>query len=307
MNARVLRRITLTLLSVLGLCAASSADALFRTYVASDGNDLNDCSLSTPCRLLPRAITQTDINGEIWMLDSANYNSGTVTVNKSLTILAIPGAVGSVVAQGGGDAISVAGGGLRVTLRNLVFVNLTGNPGVVAVNFTQGTSLTIIDSSFTALTVGVKVNNPLSKTQIINSTFNGNAIGLQNLGGIVNVDNSSFTNNGIAINANGAGYGGGTSGNATAIPQGTTQVRLSGGNVWDNSIAFKMDNPGNRISGQCNGTNIFLAPTVYRFANGILGNTTFLQVTGSADTNGGCGGSVTIDSWQPQTQNSSPL
>ena len=83
-------------------------------------------------------------------------------------------------------------------------------------------------------------------------------------------------------------------------------MRLSGGNVWDNSIAFKMDNPGNRISGQCNGTNIFLPPSVYRFATGILGNTTFLQVTGSADTNGGCGGSVSIDSWQPQQSNTSP-
>ena len=241
------------------------------------------------------------------MLDSANYNTGTVVINKSVTILAIPGAVGSVVAQGGGDAFSVAGSGIKVTLKNLVFVNLTSSPGVVAVNFTQGTSLTIIDSSFTGLTMGLKVNNPLSKTQVVNSTFNGNAIGVQNLAGIVNLDNSSLTNNGIALNANGPGYGGGSTGNANPIPQGSTQVRLSGGNVWDNSIAFKMDNPGNRISGQCNGTNIFLPPSVYRFATGILGNTTFLQVTGSADTNGGCGGSVSIDSWQPQQSNTSPL
>ena len=38
------------------------------------------------------------------MLDSANYNTGPVNVTKSVTILAVPGALGSVVATGG-DAI----------------------------------------------------------------------------------------------------------------------------------------------------------------------------------------------------------
>jgi hypothetical protein len=102
-----MNRTKLTLVSSSPSCATGSADASVPRLRGVGRKRLNNCSLSTPCRLLPRA-AQTDINGEIWMLDSANYNTGTVVINKSVTILAIPGAVGSVVAQGGGDAFSVA-------------------------------------------------------------------------------------------------------------------------------------------------------------------------------------------------------
>jgi hypothetical protein len=54
--------------------------------------------------------------GEIWMLDSANYNTGPVAITKSVTILAVPGALGSVLATGG-NAIDIATAGVKVALR----------------------------------------------------------------------------------------------------------------------------------------------------------------------------------------------
>ena len=75
---------------------------LFRAYVASDGNDANPCTLAAPCRLLPAALTAVASGGEIWMLESANYNTATVNINKSVSILAVPGAVGSIVATARG-------------------------------------------------------------------------------------------------------------------------------------------------------------------------------------------------------------
>ena len=111
--------------------SAASATGLFRAYVSSKGNDANDCTLPHPCRLLPKAIAAVASGGEVWMLDSANYNTGPVNIDRSVTILAIPGALGSVVATGGGDAIFIGAAGIKVTLRNLLIVPLgSGNDGI---------------------------------------------------------------------------------------------------------------------------------------------------------------------------------
>jgi hypothetical protein len=151
MSAFALRRTLLATATTLALAAASSAHAgLFRAYLSEAGADTNACSLPAPCRLLPAALAAVNDGGEIWILDSANFNTTTATISKSVTILAIPGVVGSFVGNGG-DALVVNAVGAKVTLRNLVFVNLAGG-GNSGVNFVTGTSLTIRDSSFTGLT-----------------------------------------------------------------------------------------------------------------------------------------------------------
>jgi hypothetical protein len=60
-----------------------------------DRGDTNNCTVGAPCRLLPAALAAVGSGGEIWILDSANYNTGPVTIGKSVSILAIPGAVGT--------------------------------------------------------------------------------------------------------------------------------------------------------------------------------------------------------------------
>jgi hypothetical protein len=141
MTARTALRCTLALLASLFLSTAAHAQ-LFRAYVASGGNDANACTLAAPCRLLPAALTAVATGGEIWMLDSANYNSATVTVGKSVSILAVPGAVGSVVALGG-PAISITADSLKVALRNLVIVPFPGGGGTHGVSMTGASTLTI--------------------------------------------------------------------------------------------------------------------------------------------------------------------
>ena len=139
-------RSTLFLAAML-LSVAAQAQ-IFRAYLASDGSDANPCTLQLPCRLLPAALTAVASGGEIWMLDSANYNTTSVTVGKSVTILAVPGALGSVVAAGG-SAISITATGLKVALRNLVIVPLPGGGGIVGINMT-GTSTLIVENSLIA-------------------------------------------------------------------------------------------------------------------------------------------------------------
>ncbi len=127
---------------------------LFRAYLASDGNDANACTLPQPCRLLQRGLAAVASGGEIWLLDSANYNTATVMIDKSVSILAIPGAVGSVLAinqPSGGiapplatPAIRISAAGLLVSLRNLVIVPSPGSAnGTSGVELSGGSVLGI--------------------------------------------------------------------------------------------------------------------------------------------------------------------
>jgi hypothetical protein len=126
-------------------CSSVQAAGLFRAYLASDGLDSNPCTVTAPCRLLPAALAAVTDGGEIWMLDSANYNAALVAITKSVTILAVPGAVGSVVAISG-NAIDASSAGTHVTLRNLVIVPFPGGGGVNGIRVSGAASLTVEDS-----------------------------------------------------------------------------------------------------------------------------------------------------------------
>ena len=158
----------------LGLFLSAAAHAqLFRTYIAPDGNDGNPCTLAAPCRLLPAALATVIDGGEIWMLGSANYNTGPVNIAKSVTILAVPGALGSVVAIGG-NAINIATAGVKVSLRNLVIVPFIGGGGIHGVNMTAGASLTVENCLIANLPGSGIVATGVMNVLVTDSTVRGN-------------------------------------------------------------------------------------------------------------------------------------
>src|SRR3954466_3122286 len=132
-----LPHIASVLVAALLMSGAAHAQ-LFRAYLASYGNDANPCTVGSPCRLIPAALAAVASGGEIWMLDSANYNSATVDINKSVSILAIPGEAGSIVALGGASAMSMATAGSKVALRNVVITNNAVSPGSHGITITNG-------------------------------------------------------------------------------------------------------------------------------------------------------------------------
>ena len=158
----------------LGLFLSAAAHAqLFRTYIAPDGNDGNPCTLAAPCRLLPAALAAVIDGGEIWMLGSANYNTSPVSIAKSVTILAVPGALGSVVAIGG-NAINIATAGVKVSLRNLVIVPFIGGGGTNGINMTAGTSLTVENCLIANLPGTGIVADGVMNVLVTDSTVRGN-------------------------------------------------------------------------------------------------------------------------------------
>lgn len=223
----MLLRIRFLVIALVLAPSCASATGLFRAYVSSTGSDANDCTLPHPCRLLPKAISAIAAGGEIWMLDSANYNTSQVNVDRSVTILAVPGAIGSVVATNGGDAIFVGTPGIKVALRNLVIVRLgTGNDGV---GIDQAAELDVEDCEISNMSSsGIAAFDAAARVRVTSTRLRGNNNGIYARGAVVvsldhilangnttagvyadtgatvNVANSDFNQNGKGLYAIGA-------------------------------------------------------------------------------------------------------
>jgi hypothetical protein len=137
----------LTLLVTALVCLLSAAPAqaqAARTFVSAAGSDSNSCiNVATPCRHLAAAYAATAPNGEIYVLDPANYGSLTITGPVSIeghgwaSIAPIAGqAAITINALGATDKINIVGVVLDGTA-------LTSTNGIV---FNSGGTLTVRDS-----------------------------------------------------------------------------------------------------------------------------------------------------------------
>ncbi len=188
------------------LVAPASAHAqLFRAYLASDGLDTNNCTLVAPCRLLPAALAAVTSGGEIWMLDSANFNSSTVNITKSVNILAVPGAVGSLVANGA-PALTISTASLDVSLRNVVIVPFPGSAPASGIYMTASSGLTIDQSLFSGLGI-FAVEAFAGSVKVFNSLFRSNNGAIYVRSATAEVAGTQFSNNGYAILAEGLAAG----------------------------------------------------------------------------------------------------
>src|SRR5271154_5300606 len=123
---------------------AGPAQALVaRTFVSAAGSDSNNCAnVVTPCRHLATAYAATAPNGEIYVLDPANYGALTITGPVSIeghgwASIAPPGVGNAITINANpGDAINIIG----VVLDGTALANTNG------IVFTSGGSLTVRDS-----------------------------------------------------------------------------------------------------------------------------------------------------------------
>jgi hypothetical protein len=125
------------LAAVVAVCATAGPayGQATRTWVSENGNDVNPCSATAPCKTFAGAISKTTIGGEIDALDDAGF--GAVTITKSITIdggghLAgvLPGATNGInihIAENPNDPMR------RVVLRGL-YINGTGQTGTIGTN-----------------------------------------------------------------------------------------------------------------------------------------------------------------------------
>src|SRR4030088_220033 len=86
-----------------------------RTWVMGNGDDVNPCSRTAPCKTFAGAISKTQAGGIISVLDSAGY--GQVMITKSISIIAegaqasilTGGLTGIVINAGASDVVDLQG------------------------------------------------------------------------------------------------------------------------------------------------------------------------------------------------------
>ena len=177
-------RLTLTCI-LLTLLAALPAMAGPRTFVSGLGNDANPGTRESAKRTFASALTVTDVGGEIVVLDSAGFASSTLTINKSVSIIAPPGLYAGVRVSSG-DSIVVATTG-TVVLRGLTINNGAGPSGPNGIHLTSGGVLHIENCVISGFGIGgngagVRVSIGATgarlfvKDTLVRENFNGIAI-----------------------------------------------------------------------------------------------------------------------------------
>jgi len=123
----------LGILAALAVGNTAQAVVAQRTFVATYGNDAHPCSITQPCRGFAAAIGRTAAGGEVIVLDSGGY--GTVTITKSVSIIAAPGVYAGISVFSGGFGVTVNADDTDVVaLRGLTIIS---EGGELAINVTQ--------------------------------------------------------------------------------------------------------------------------------------------------------------------------
>jgi len=126
--------------AALTLVSTAANAATQRTFVASNGNDANPCSIVQPCRSFGAAIAKTVPAGEVIVQDSAGY--GVVTITQSVSLIAPTGVYAGISVPAGQTGVTVNGGLIVVVLRGLSINGIFG-AGSQGVSFVQGQRLRI--------------------------------------------------------------------------------------------------------------------------------------------------------------------
>jgi Periplasmic copper-binding protein (NosD) len=176
--------------------APAQAAGAARTFVSAAGNDSNNCTnVATPCRHLAAAHAATAANGEIYVLDPANYGSLTITgpvakglldnlvpitISKGVTITVPPGVEAGIAAPSGGTAITIdATQNDAVVLRGLTLSGAnSANYGIQA---NSAGKIEIVDSvirDFKLQGIQIEISNTntllhISNTKVMNNADTG--------------------------------------------------------------------------------------------------------------------------------------
>ena len=155
-------------LSALVVSSGAMAISPQRTFVASNGNDANPCSITAPCRSFTTAIGAVAVNGEVIVLDSAGY--GSFTINKAVSVVAPAGVYAGIAVFAATDGVVINAGLATVALRGLIINGQGGNRGIVV---TSASSVHIDDCTISnvgnsGLVLNANANVEISGTVIRN-------------------------------------------------------------------------------------------------------------------------------------------
>jgi hypothetical protein len=125
------------------LSAAPAQAQVNRTFVSATGSDSNNCAnVTTPCRHFATAYAATAQNGEIFVLDPANY--GSLTITHAVSIEGHGWA--SIAPPNNGNAITInANPGDSISIHGISINGTGATGGTNGIVFNSGGSLTVTD------------------------------------------------------------------------------------------------------------------------------------------------------------------
>jgi hypothetical protein len=182
----------------LGACAAAlllplAAEAAVTRYVATNGNDSNNCRLNTPCRTLQRGVNRTPAGGELIVLNSGDYGNS-LAINDSITISA-DGVTATLLDPGG---ITINNAGAVVVLRGLHLkgTGVSGVSGILVQNAAAAHIERSTIESFRSRGIYFTADNAqlfVTDSIVRNNSLSGLQVEASNAR--VAIDNSRFENN----------------------------------------------------------------------------------------------------------------
>ena len=147
--------------------------AVQRTHVSAafgaDANAASNCTAAAPCRFFTAAMTVTDPNGEVIVLDSGGY--GAVTITQSVALIAPTGVYAGISVFPGADGVTIATSGVNVVLRGLTINGQGGNNGIT---MTAGSSLTVENCVISNLSGSGIFVNAITSVNITDTTVRRN-------------------------------------------------------------------------------------------------------------------------------------
>jgi hypothetical protein len=174
---------------------AAAAQAIPQTFVSVSGNNANTCDRTAPCRTFAGALTKTDVNGEIIVLDAGEY--GTISITKSVRIIAegVYASIGPAAVPG----VSVNGAGVVVVLKGLTITGKANNYGVLLSS--AGPTVSVENCTITSFSRGIYASQ--GKLHVKDTVFRNNSIGISvNPSGgeaSATIEHSQFDNNNNAV------------------------------------------------------------------------------------------------------------
>jgi hypothetical protein len=293
-----------TMLVTALVCLAPAAPAqaqAARTFVSATGSDSNSCiNVAAPCRHLAAAYAKTAADGEIDVLDPANYGALTISQGISIqghgwaSVSGVPG--GASITINGGDKVNINGvildgGGVLPTTG--IYADSVGSLNIrdsVIRNFTQAginyganssnpsqlyvSSTLVSDNGADGIAIGSggsgTTNCVLDHVQLENNALRGLELGA---GGALNV---TVTDSVIASNRAPGIY-------AVADTGTTLNVMVRNSTIANNFAGFDAQGAGSTISvtrstitGNMYGWFVFTGGVVLSYGdNNIDGNTYF--------------------------------
>ena len=203
------RSLIITLAALTAAVAATfislQAEAVQRTHVSaafgSDSNTATNCTATAPCRFFQAAMSVTDINGEVIVLDSGGY--GGVTITQSVALIAptgvyagisvFPGAAGVTT-----NGVTIATAGVNVVLRGLTINGQGGNNGIY---MSAGSMLSVENCAISNFptSVGINVSSP-AKVRIFDTIVRNIGFGIYLMDGpVATISRSTFVDNSYGI------------------------------------------------------------------------------------------------------------